>query len=54
MGRTKRATKGKGSANQTGATVGYEAELWAMAGALRRSMDEAEYRGATLTQSIMN
>ena len=27
----------------TGATVGYEAELWEMADALRGSMDAAEY-----------
>jgi hypothetical protein len=34
MGRTKRATKAKGSADQSGATLGYEAELSAMADAL--------------------
>jgi type I restriction enzyme M protein len=48
MGRTKRATGGKGSANQSGATVGYEAELWAMADALRGSMDAAEYKHVVL------
>jgi type I restriction enzyme M protein len=48
MGRTKRATKGKGSASQSGATVGYEAELWAMADALRGSMDAAEYKHVVL------
>src|SRR5512136_2780365 len=48
MGRTKRATGGKGLANQSGATVGYEAELWAMADALRGSMDAAEYKHVVL------
>ena len=31
-----------------GATTGYEAELWAMAGALRSSMDAAEYKHVVL------
>jgi type I restriction enzyme M protein len=48
MGRTKGATKARGSANQNGATVGYEAELWAMADALRGSMDAAEYKHVVL------
>lgn len=33
---------------QTGATVGYEAELWQMADALRGSMDAAEYKHVCL------
>jgi type I restriction enzyme M protein len=33
---------------QTGATVGYEAELWRMADALRGSMDAAEYKHVVL------
>lgn len=41
MGRTKRATKGKDAAKSIGATVGYEAELSAMADALLGSMDAA-------------
>jgi type I restriction enzyme M protein len=32
----------------TGATVGYEAELWRMADALRGSMDAAEYKHVVL------
>ena len=31
-----------------GATTGYEAELWAMADALRGSMDAAEYKHVVL------
>ncbi len=34
--------------NTTGATVGYEAELWRMADALRGSMDAAEYKHVVL------
>jgi type I restriction enzyme M protein len=34
--------------NTTGATVGYEAELWQMADALRGSMDAAEYKHVVL------
>lgn len=36
------------SANATGATVGYEAQLWRMADALRGSMDAAEYKHVVL------
>ena len=32
----------------TGATVGYEAQLWQMADALRGSMDAAEYKHVVL------
>ena len=32
----------------SGATTGYEAELWAMADALRGSMDAAEYKHVVL------
>src|SRR5436309_9093197 len=35
-------------ANATGANVGYEAELWQMADALRGSMDAAEYKHVVL------
>jgi hypothetical protein len=38
---------GKGGGNNTGANVGYEADLWQMADALRGSMDAAEYTGKT-------
>ena len=38
----KRKKAANGSTN--GATVGYEAQLWAMADALRGSMDAAEYK----------
>ncbi len=34
--------------DSTGATTGYEAELWAMADTLRGSMDAAEYKHAVL------
>jgi len=36
------------SANTSGATVGYEAQLWQMADALRGSMDAAEYKHVCL------
>jgi type I restriction enzyme M protein len=36
------------SAETTGATVGYEAQLWRMADALRGSMDAAEYKHVVL------
>ena len=32
----------------TGATVGYEAQLWQMADALRGAMDAAEYKHVVL------
>ena len=35
-------------ANDHSATVGYEAQLWEMADALRGSMDAAEYRYVAL------
>ena len=35
-------------ASQQGALTGYEAELWAMADALRGSMDAAEYKHVVL------
>jgi type I restriction enzyme M protein len=34
--------------NATAASVGYEAELWRMADALRGSMDAAEYKHVVL------
>jgi type I restriction enzyme M protein len=37
-----------GNAVDTGATVGYEAQLWQMADALRGSMDAAEYKHVVL------
>ena len=43
----RRPAKGTGAATETpagGATIGHEAELWAMADALRGSMDAAEYK----------
>jgi type I restriction enzyme M protein len=38
----------KGKTNETAANVGYEAELWRMADALRGSMDAAEYKHVVL------
>ena len=40
--------KDSASANATSANVGYEAELWLMADALRGSMDAAEYKHVVL------
>ena len=40
------ASKAKRDSN--GATVGYEAELWRMADALRGGMDAAEYKHVVL------
>ena len=45
-GRPKKPQKPK--PESTGATTGYEAELWAMADTLRGSMDAAEYKHAVL------
>ena len=43
-GRIKTARKMASRQTDGGATTGYEAELWAMADALRGSMDAAEYK----------
>ena len=43
-----RPRKGSGAVKGNGATVGYEAELWKMADALRGSMDAAEYKHVVL------
>jgi len=40
--------KNQGAARANGANVGYEAELWRMADALRGSMDAAEYKHVVL------
>lgn len=45
MAKTKTKTAKK---NKTGANIGYEAQLWQMADALRGSMDAAEYKHVTL------
>lgn len=42
------ATRKKGSSEATSANVGYEAQLWQMADALRGSMDAAEYKHVVL------
>ena len=44
----KAATKMATRQTDSGATTGYEAELWAMADALRGSMDAAEYKHVVL------
>ena len=44
----KAATKMPKRKTDSGATTGYEAELWAMADALRGSMDAAEYKHVVL------
>ena len=46
MGRTRRRSASRTRPN--GATVGYEAQLWQMADALRGSMDAAEYKHVVL------
>ena len=43
-----RQAKAKTKVAGTGANVGYEAELWQMADALRGSMDAAEYKHVVL------
>ncbi|MFH1219054.1 MAG: class I SAM-dependent DNA methyltransferase [Candidatus Eisenbacteria bacterium] len=43
-----KAKRGATPKNSTGANVGYEAELWQMADALRGSMDAAEYKHVVL------
>jgi type I restriction enzyme M protein len=40
--------KSKTAKESTGANVGYEAELWKMADALRNNMDAAEYKHVVL------
>jgi len=47
VGETRRL-KEADSVNSTGATVGYEAQLWRMADALRGSVDAAEYKHVVL------
>jgi hypothetical protein len=42
------ATRKAQNRNTTAANVGYEAELWQMADALRGSMDAAEYKHVVL------
>src|SRR2546422_2346484 len=44
----RKTQSGAGSSNASGATVGYEAQLWQMADALRGSMDAAEYKHVVL------
>jgi type I restriction enzyme M protein len=44
-GKTKTSQSSKSS---TGANIGYEAQLWQMADALRGSMDAAEYKHVVL------
>ena len=48
MARTKKRSAVNKKANNSGATVGYEAQLWEMADALRGSMDAAEYKHVVL------
>ena len=43
-----KAKKKSAPSKTTAATVGYEAELWQMADALRGSMDAAEYKHVAL------
>ena len=47
-GRSNQAQAGAGGSVDQGAITGYEAELWAMADALRGSMDAAEYKHVVL------
>src|SRR5262245_13803550 len=43
-----RTTKNNQKKSNNGANIGYEAELWQMADALRGSMDAAEYKHVVL------
>ena len=43
-----RTRSAKPPKEKNGATIGYEAELWRMADALRGSMDAAEYKHVVL------
>jgi len=43
-----RREKNESGGRNDGATVGYEAQLWQMADALRGSMDAAEYKHVCL------
>ena len=45
---TKRSVKSTEHRSENGATTGYEAQFWAMADALRGSMDAAEYKHVVL------
>ena len=46
--RSRKPTGDEGATPNGGATIGHEAELWAMADALRGSMDAAEYKHVVL------
>ena len=46
--RRKKAKRTESSRSDSGATTGHEAALWAMADALRGSMDAAEYKHVVL------
>jgi type I restriction enzyme M protein len=48
MARGRRKTQANSAEQTTGANVGYEAQLWQMADALRGSMDAAEYKHVVL------
>ena len=45
---TKKQASAQGEQGNGGATIGYESELWAMADALRGSMDASEYKHVAL------
>ena len=44
----KKRGRRRGASDESAATVGYEAQLWQMADALRGSMDAAEYKHVVL------
>ena len=48
MARGRQKTQANSAEQTTGANVGYEAQLWQMADALRGSMDAAEYKHVVL------
>ncbi len=48
MPRTRKKSAANRKASKSGATIGYENELWQMADALRGSMDAAEYKHVVL------
>jgi type I restriction-modification system DNA methylase subunit len=53
-GRRKAPSPTNNGRNDNGAKVGYEAQLWQMADALRGSMDAAEYKHVVLGLIFLN
>ena len=54
MARGRQKIQANSEEETTGAKVGYEAQLWQMADALRGSMDAAEYKHVVLGLIFLN